>query len=117
MTAQRVVSLVPSITPVLARIRPEAVVGVTDRCAVPKDLDTTRVRGPRNPDLAAIRSLRPDVVIASRHSNRELDIQVLRASGVWVWVFDADARRSVQEHADQLVRIVLGWQQPAVQDA
>ena len=80
--AERVVSLVPSITEALASVRREAVVGATDWCTHPADLDETleqRVRGTKNPDLDTIRQLRPDVVIANREENRELDVRRLRA--------------------------------------
>ena len=42
--AQRVVSLVPSITEALATDRPEALVGATDWCTHPADLDVRRLR-------------------------------------------------------------------------
>ena len=84
----RVVSLVPSITEGLASVRPEAIVGATDWCTHPADLSVTRVRGTKNPNLGLIRSLRPDVVIANREENRELDVRRLRDSGVRVEVTD-----------------------------
>ena len=48
------------------------------------------MRGTKNPDLAAIRSLSPDVVIANKEENRELDVRRLRDSGVAVWVTDIE---------------------------
>ncbi|HYG94540.1 MAG TPA: helical backbone metal receptor, partial [Nocardioides sp.] len=88
--AARVVSLVPSITEALAGDRPSALVGATDWCTHPADLSVVRVRGTKNPDLAAIRSLTPDVVVANREENRELDVRRLRESGVRVWVTDVE---------------------------
>jgi ABC-type Fe3+-hydroxamate transport system substrate-binding protein len=85
----RVVSLVPSISEALATSCPESLVGVTDWCTHLADLDPTdiaRVRGTKNPDLDAIAALRPDVVIANREENRELDVRRLRDRGVDVWV-------------------------------
>ncbi|RYJ00446.1 MAG: hypothetical protein EON52_23640, partial [Actinomycetales bacterium] len=41
--ARRVVSLVPSLTEAVAATRPEALVGATDWCTHPADLDVTRV--------------------------------------------------------------------------
>ena len=64
--ARRVVSLVPSLTEALAATRPDALVGATDWCTHPADLDVARVRGTKNPDLAAIRALRPDLVVANQ---------------------------------------------------
>ena len=66
---RRIVSLVPSITEGLASVRPEALVGATDWCTHPADLDqhgVTRVRGTKNPDLATIRALQPDLVVANK---------------------------------------------------
>ena len=54
--AARVVSLVPSLTEALAVSAPDRLVGATDWCTHPADLDVTRVRGTKNPDLAAIRA-------------------------------------------------------------
>src|ERR1700721_3076758 len=62
--ARRVVSLVPSLTESVAVTRAGALVGATTWCTHPADLDVTRVRGTKNPDLAAIRALEPDLVAA-----------------------------------------------------
>ncbi|WP_328493134.1 helical backbone metal receptor [Streptomyces sp. NBC_00414] len=83
---RRVVSLVPSLTEAIAHSRPDVLVGATDWCTHPGDLDVTRVRGTKNPDRAAIAGLRPDLVIANKEENRELDVTRLRAAGVPVWV-------------------------------
>jgi ABC-type Fe3+-hydroxamate transport system substrate-binding protein len=45
-----------------------------------------RVRGTKNPDLAAIRELEPDLVVANAEENRKLDVQRLEAGGVAVFV-------------------------------
>jgi len=83
---RRVVSLVPSLTEAVA---PSGLlVGATDWCTHPIDLDVPRVRGTKNPDLAMIRALEPDLVIANKEENRELDVRRLRESGVPVWVTD-----------------------------
>jgi len=50
------------------------------------DLDVPRVRGTKNPDLAAIRALRPDLVLANQEENRRLDVERLREAGIPVWV-------------------------------
>jgi ABC-type Fe3+-hydroxamate transport system substrate-binding protein len=89
----RVVSLVPSLTEALAASCPERLVGVTDWCTHPRDLDArgvTRVRGTKNPDLAAVAALRPDLVVANKEENRELDVRRLRERGVAVWVTDIE---------------------------
>ena len=83
---RRVVSLVPSLTEALAVTVPDRLVGATDWCTHPADLDVARVRGTKNPDRAAIVALTPDLVIANQEENRQLDVQRLRAAGVPVWV-------------------------------
>ncbi|MES4903488.1 MULTISPECIES: helical backbone metal receptor [unclassified Streptomyces] len=83
---RRVVSLVPSLTEAVAAGRPGALVGATQWCTHPGDLDVVRVRGTKNPDREAILRLRPDLVIANKEENRELDVTRLRAAGVPVWV-------------------------------
>lgn len=84
--AARVVSLVPSLTESIAATRPEALVGATDWCTHPAGLDVSRVRGTKNPDRAAIAALGPDLVLANREENRELDVRRLREDGIAVWV-------------------------------
>ncbi|MFG1973802.1 helical backbone metal receptor [Nonomuraea fuscirosea] len=85
-TVSRIVSLVPSLTESVAATLPGALVGATDWCSHPADLDVARVRGTKNPDLDAIRRLRPDVVLANAEENRAPDIEALRESGIAVWV-------------------------------
>jgi ABC-type Fe3+-hydroxamate transport system substrate-binding protein len=89
-----VVSLVPSLTEAVASSAAgDRLVGATDWCTHPADLDergVRRVRGTKNPDLAAIRDLAPDVVLANKEENRELDVRRLRDAGVNVWVTDIE---------------------------
>lgn len=113
MPAQRVVSLVPSITEALAATRPEALVGATDWCTHPADLDVTRVRGTKNPNLETIRSLEPDIVIANKEENRELDVRRLRDSGVNVWVSEIETVPAALAAYDELFDEVLRWERPA----
>lgn len=109
---RRVVSLVPSITEALASVRPEALVGATDWCTHPADLPATRVRGTKNPDLAAIRALAPDLVIANREENRELDVRRLRDAGVRVHVTVVETVPQALATYDELFDDVLGWPRP-----
>ena len=85
----RVVSLVPSLTEwlVVAGVG-ERLVGVTDWCLEPADAlaGLPRVRGTKNPDLAAIRRLEPDLVVANAEENRKLDVQRLEAGLTAVFV-------------------------------
>lgn len=99
---RRVVSLVPSITESIAETCPEVLVGATDWCTHPKDFAVQRVRGTKNPDLKAVSALRPDLVVANKEENRELDVRRLRESGIPVWVTDIE---SVPQALDSLERI------------
>ena len=83
---RRVVSLVPSLTEAVAATAPELLVGATDWCSHPADLDVVRVRGTKNPDVAAVTQLAPDLVLANAEENREQDLDALRAAGLAVWV-------------------------------
>lgn len=110
--ARRVVSLVPSLTEAVAATRPDALVGATDWCTHPADLDVTRVRGTKNPDRAAIAALRPDLVIANREENRELDITRLRDAGIPVWVTVIETVDEAFASMRRLMTEALGWEVP-----
>ncbi len=67
---RRVVSLVPSLTETLFDIGAgDAVIGITDFCTFPEDLDRRRLGGTKNPDVAAIRALEPDLVYVNVEEN------------------------------------------------
>ena len=85
---RRVVSIVPSLTEAVAATAPGLLVGATDWCSHPADLDVPRVRGTKNPDVARIVALRPDLVLANAEENRPPDLDALRAAGVAVYVTD-----------------------------
>ncbi|MDN5861636.1 MAG: helical backbone metal receptor [Pseudonocardia sp.] len=84
----RVVSIVPSLTESVAATAAGLLVGATDWCTHPADLDVARVGGTKNPDVAAIVALRPDVVVANQEENRAPDLEALRSAGLAVWVTD-----------------------------
>ena len=100
---QRVVSLVPSLTEALAVTAPGLLVGATDWCSEPAGLDVRRVRGTKNPDVAAVLELAPDLVLANAEENREVDLAALREAGVAVWT---TFPRSVPESIDSLGRML-----------
>jgi ABC-type Fe3+-hydroxamate transport system substrate-binding protein len=83
-TVRRVVSLVPSLTESVADSG--LLVGATDWCTHPADLDVTRVRGTKNPDVAGVLALSPDLVLANEEENRAADLEALRRAGAAVWV-------------------------------
>jgi ABC-type Fe3+-hydroxamate transport system substrate-binding protein len=110
--ARRVVSLVPSLTESVALTRPEALAGATDWCTHPADLDVPRVRGTKNPDLAAIRALRPDLVLANQEENRRLDVERLRAAGIPVWVTVIQTVGQAVTSLRRMFGTALGWPVP-----
>ncbi|MCU1593057.1 MAG: hypothetical protein JWO12_449 [Frankiales bacterium] len=85
-SVQRIVSLVPSLTESVAVTAPGALVGATDWCSHPADLDVRRVKGTKNPAIEVIRDLAPDLVLANAEENRAADVDALRAAGLCVWV-------------------------------
>lgn len=87
-TVRRVVSIVPSLTEALARSAPQLLAGATAWCSHPADLDVPRLGGTKNPDVAAIVSAAPDLVLANQEENRRPDLDALRAAGVPVYVTD-----------------------------
>ena len=108
----RVVSLVPSLTEAIDATSPGVLVGATDWCTHPRDLDVRRVRGTKNPDLAAIRDLAPDLVVVNQEENRELDVRRLRESGVRVWVTRIETVPDALDSMERLLVEVLGCDAP-----
>ena len=77
---QRIVSLVPSQTELLFDLGiGEQVVGITKFCVHPEEARAgrRRVGGTKTPDLARIRALKPDFVLANREENRADDIAAI----------------------------------------
>jgi ABC-type Fe3+-hydroxamate transport system substrate-binding protein len=99
----RIVSLVPSLTEAVARSAPGALVGATDWCSHPADLDVTRVGGTKNPGIDRILTLAPDLVIANEEENRAPDLADLRAAGVEVLVTEV---RDVPQAFRELARVL-----------
>ena len=86
---RRIVSLIPSTTELLCDLGlADALVGVTVYCSEPRDIVRTRTKvgGEKDPDLAAIRALAPDLVIANVEENVREDVETLRGWGLPVWV-------------------------------
>lgn len=87
--AQRIVSLVPSITETLFALGAgEKLVGVTEYCTHPPEgvAVKEKVGGVKNPDLEKIARLRPDLVIANREENHKKHVMRLMAMETQVFV-------------------------------
>ena len=110
--ATRIVSLVPSLTEAIAATAPDRLVGATDWCTHPADLAVARVRGTKNPDLAAVRAVSPDLVVANMEENRELDVRRLRDAGVAVWVTRIETVAESLESMSRLLATALDVPDP-----
>ena len=104
----RIVSLVPSITESLFVLGlGERVIGVTDWCVYPAEAVAAlpKLGGTKDPDIAAIAALAPDLVIANHEENTKRVVNGLVARGLEVWV---TYPRTVQEGAlllDEIARL------------
>ena len=109
---RRVVSLVPSLTESLAVTAPDLLVGATDWCTHPADLDVTRLKGTKSPSLETVIGLKPDLVLANAEENRAVDLDALRDAGLAVWV---TYPRTVPDAISSLSRMLgaCGLAQPA----
>jgi ABC-type Fe3+-hydroxamate transport system substrate-binding protein len=87
--AQRIVSLVPSITETLFAFGAgQRVAGITDYCIRPAEgtAGKLRVGGAKNIRVEEIISLRPDLVIANAEENQKHQIEELEKAGIPVFV-------------------------------
>ncbi len=106
---RRVVSLVPSLTEAIAATDGAVLVGATDWCTHPAELDVARVGGTKWPDVDRVRGLRPDLVVANAEENREEDVAALRAAGIDVWV---TAPATVDQALGSLTRLCAALGSP-----
>jgi ABC-type Fe3+-hydroxamate transport system substrate-binding protein len=86
---RRIVSLIPSTTETLCALGlADAIVGITAYCREPAAVTRTKTRigGEKDPDLAKIKSLAPDLVIANVEENVAAHVETLRGWGIPVWV-------------------------------
>jgi ABC-type Fe3+-hydroxamate transport system substrate-binding protein len=94
----RVVSLVPSVTETLTAWG-HPPIACTQFCERP---DLPHVGGTKNPDIAAIVDLAPDLVVLDRQENRRQDADALRAAALELVVLDV---RSFAGLADDLAQL------------
>jgi ABC-type Fe3+-hydroxamate transport system substrate-binding protein len=105
MRPQRVVSLCPSITETIVAIGGlRRLVAATRFCVRPEGLlwGLPRIGGTKNPDVARILDLAPDLVFANEEENRREDVEALRAAGIEVDV-------SFPRKVDEVPAAIRGW--------
>lgn len=90
----RVVSLVPSATETLLTWGIEPI-GVTRFCEQPA---LRSIGGTKDPDLGALVTSAPDIVVMCVEENRREDAEALRAAGLELFVFDINAVDEVEQH-------------------
>jgi ABC-type Fe3+-hydroxamate transport system substrate-binding protein len=86
---QRIISLVPSITETLFVLGlAKSIVGVTRYCThPPREVKRVeKVGGTKNPDIAKILALRPDLLMVNAEENRQEDFARFIAEGLAVYV-------------------------------
>lgn len=84
---RRVVSLCPSITETLVEIGArDRLVAATKFCTRPKGVlrGLARIGGTKDPDVARILDLVPDLVFVNEEENRRQDVDAIRAAGIAV---------------------------------
>jgi ABC-type Fe3+-hydroxamate transport system substrate-binding protein len=114
---RRVVSLVPSLTEAVAVTSPGLVAGVTNWCTHPAGLQAERVGGTKNPDVARIVALSPDLVLANEEENREADLSALRAVGIAVWVTRVRSLPEALASLHRMLTLACRLSRPAWLDA
>jgi iron complex transport system substrate-binding protein len=98
----RIVSLCPSLTELVFDLgRGADLVGVTKFCVHPADgvASIEKVGGTKNPKVARIVELAPDLVLLNREENRLEDVEALRAGGLRCHV---GFPRTVEETAEMV---------------
>ena len=76
----------------------DSLIGITDYCIFPEDkvINIPRVGGTKNPDLAKIISLQPDLVIINQEENSKHIVDCLEEAGFNIWIsFPKTARQVV----------------------
>jgi ABC-type Fe3+-hydroxamate transport system substrate-binding protein len=111
---RRVVSLVPSDTFNLVALGcASTLVGRTDYCDKP---DVPSVGGTKNPRVAEIIELAPDLVIANQEENTKKDLEALAQQGIKVLVSFPKRAADGLAHLARLARIFRVEADPKVRD-
>lgn len=97
----RIISLVPSSTETLLALGAD-VVACTKYCEQPA---LKHIGGTKNPDIEAIISLSPDVVVVDREENRREDAEALRSAGIELFVTEITSVAQALSVVGQLARL------------
>ena len=111
---RRVVSLVPSVTESLFELGVgDRLIAITDYCAYPEEAvaKLPRIGGTKNPDIARIVAMQPDLVIVNQEENRREDAEALQAAGIPLW---ATFPRTVREAFNLLWSIMDVFDEPSM---
>lgn len=74
----RVVSLVPSLSELVAFLNPEALIGRTRFCVFPTEIIALpHIGGTKNVDIQRIRALKPDLILAAKEENIREQVEEL----------------------------------------
>ena len=109
----RIVSLVPSLTEAVASSAAGLLAGATKYCSHPPELAVERLGGTKNPDVARIVEIAPDVVLANEEENREPDLAALRAAGIAVWVTRVRTLPEALASLDRMITVACRLPRPA----
>jgi len=111
----RLVSLVPSWTETLYALGVgEGLVGRTRYCIAPAErvASVEVVGGTKDPDIARILAIKPDLVVCDHEEQRPEDVKALREAGIDVWLSDvrslADAVRDTRGLAARVAAAAPG---------
>jgi ABC-type Fe3+-hydroxamate transport system substrate-binding protein len=110
---RRVVSLVPSLTEAVAVSAPGLLAGATRWCSHPPGLAVERIGGTKNPDVARITALAPDLVLANEEENRPADLAALRAAGLAVWTTRVRDLDEAFQSLERMLTTACGLPRPA----
>ena len=101
----KIISLVPSITETLFDfgLTADEVIGRTKFCIHPSDLvkDVEVIGGTKNLNIAKIKSLKPDLIIANKEENEKLQVEELM-NDFKVWVTDIATLEDNQDFISEL---------------
>ena len=103
----------PSLTESVASTAPGLLVGATDWCTHPVGLDVARVGGTKNPRVADVMDLRPDIVLANDEENRPADLDEMRGHGLAVWVTAPETVQAALASLDRMLRLACRLARPS----